>query len=140
MPTKAIRADGMPTIDSLDELAALVKRHGTLHVRRSPGPDADADGVADPASGCELPGLPARPLNPPDWWVRPLEDWLSLQLDGSAGARHWVLTGTDMGVDADCLPLIGHVRPMGWLGDGLLAEAAERRCARLGAGVVTPVG
>lgn len=130
----------MATVSTLTELAALVKRCSTLHVRVSAGPAADHSGPAiDPESGSELPGIAAAPLLAPEWWRRPLEDWLARQLthvwhDGS-GSRPWLLTGTDMGTGPDGEPLLGHVRPMGWLADEVLDEASSRYTSRFGASV-----
>jgi hypothetical protein len=126
----------MPTIAGLKELASLVKRWGTLHLRWSGGPVADAAPAVDPESGLVLPGLPALPLTPPEWWTLPLEDWLARQLstpiDADPSLRPWVLVGTDMGVDADGHPLLGHVRPMGWIGESAIDAAASRRRDRSG--------
>lgn len=122
----------MPTVGSLRELASMVKRCGTLHVRFSEGPDSDQGRTSiDAESGLEMPGLSANPLVAPEWWTRPLEDWLARQLCQYAdlraeGRRPWLLTGTDMGEGPDREPLLGHVRPMGWVDDATLHEAKRR--------------
>ena len=137
MDTKAAPATAMTTLTSLKDLASLVKHRGTLHVRFSDGPEADArNGCVDAESGLPLPGLSAYALSPPEWWKRPLEDWLARQLcqyidlTGEDRRRAWLLTGTEMGEGPDREALLGHVRPSGWIGEELLAEARQHYADR----------
>jgi hypothetical protein len=141
MRTDVPHDTSMETVSSLTDLAALVKRCSTLHIRVSAGPAADhASPAIDPESGLEMPGIAAAPLLAPEWWRRPLEDWLARQLvhvegSGGPGVRPWLLTGTDMGTGPDGEPLLGHVRPVGWLADEVLEEAASRYATRFGTSV-----
>lgn len=125
-------APSMPTVTDMKELASLVKRQGTLHVRFSEGPDEDPHRAStDRESGLEMPGVSAYALSPPEWWKRPLEDWLARQLCQyidltGGGCRPWLLTGTEVGEGPDREALLGHVRPAGWVADEVLLEARER--------------
>lgn len=82
---------------------------------------------------CPLPWLSANKLDPPDWWTRPLLDWLARQVcqylhlaKRSDSYQGWVLTGTMVGRGPDDEPLLGNVEPLAWLGEPLLAEAQAR--------------
>jgi hypothetical protein len=124
----------MVRLQSLAHLADLVRARPGLHVRYSKGPDHDADQRSlDTESGLELPGLSVNPLDPEEWWSRPLEDWLARQL---CQYRHlaeknpqriaWILRGTPAGRGPDCEPLLRDIEPVALLGAGVL-EQAERR-------------
>jgi hypothetical protein len=132
MPTQTAPSPTLPAVGDLKELASLVKHRGTLHVRFSEGPEEDERrGSIDAESGLRMPGLAAYPLSPPEWWKRPLEDWLARQLSQfvdltDSDSRAWLLVGTEMGEGPDREALLGHVRPMGWISDELLAEARSR--------------
>lgn len=132
MPMQAASSTTLPVVSGISELASLVKHRGTIHVRFSEGPDEDArQARVDAESGLQMPGVSAYALSPPEWWKRPLEDWLARQLcqyvDLTAtGRRAWLLTGTEMGEGPDREALLGHIRPVGWIAPELLAEAQER--------------
>lgn len=112
-----------------------IAAHGPgLHVRYSAGPEDDGRrNSVDTESGLELPGLSVNPLDPEDWWTRPLEDWLARQL---SQYRHlaekdpdriaWVLRGEVCGRGPDCEPLLRHVEPVAVLDPSLLDEAEAR--------------
>ncbi|MGV2984627.1 DUF6098 family protein [Microbacterium sp. AGC85] len=127
---------------ALADLAHLVRERSGLHVRYSKGPAHDADQRSlDTESGLELPGLSVNPLDPEDWWTRPLEDWLARQL---CQYRHlaeknperiaWVLRGAPAGRGPDCEPLLRDVEPVAVLGASLLEEAESRYRANFDAG------
>jgi hypothetical protein len=127
---------------SMYELEAALRRFPGLHIRYSEGPAADSDGVStDAESGLELPGLSANPLEPEDWWHRPVGDWLARQLcqykhlcDRNPDRYAWVLTGRMAGRGPDCEPLLANVSPVARLAPELLVEAEERYIARFDAG------
>ncbi|MBO1902408.1 hypothetical protein J4H92_10660 [Leucobacter weissii] len=116
------------------ELETAVRRFPGLHVRHSPGPFVDASGPnVDLESGLELPGLSADPLDPEDWWHRPVADWLARQLRGYRQLADrepdriaWVLTGQFVGRGPDGEPLLANVLPVAGLSDELIAEAEDR--------------
>lgn len=121
-------------IDSMYALEATLRRFPDLHVRYSEGPTTDlSEAARDAESGLELPGLPVEPLQPEQWWHRPVSDWLARQLRRYRRlvAQHperfaWVLTGRLNGRGPDCEPLIGDPVAVARLSPGLLAEAEER--------------
>jgi uncharacterized protein DUF6098 len=122
------------TVDTLAELAAIVREHGEIYLRHSLGPAADAHETSrDYESGLALPGLSAVPLAPPRWWSRPPQDWLARQIRKYArlaergdGRYAWVLTGRVAGFGPDHEPLIAGVRPLARLADAALEEAQRR--------------
>jgi hypothetical protein len=124
----------MLEIDQLQDLVDLVRSRPDLYVRFSDGPDADAhEASVDYETGLHLPGLSANRLNPPDWWTRPLVDWLARQVcqyahlaERSESHRGWVLTGRQTGRGPDDEPLLADVEPLAWLTDRLLSEAEAR--------------
>ena len=121
-------------VQTLSELAELVRGTPGLHVRYSKGPENDAEQKSiDTESGLELPGLSVNPLDPEPWWSRPLEDWLARQL---CQYRHlaeqnperfaWVLRGRETARGPDCEPLLTDVEPVASLGAPALREAERR--------------
>jgi hypothetical protein len=121
-------------IGSLRELADLVGRRPGLYVRWSRGPEHDADERSrDHASGLDLPGLAANPLDPPGWWTLPVEAWVARQvttydhLGTDQDLFAWVLTGriADRGPDNE--PLLVDVHPVARLSNRVVEEAAEAR-------------
>ncbi|MBO9578664.1 MAG: hypothetical protein J7480_07850 [Microbacteriaceae bacterium] len=133
---------GLPSIEDLDGLAALVLERGPCYVRYSagPGPDA-AEQSTDYESGLPLPGLSVNPLHPEAWWTRPLRDWLARQICQYRDLQRedperiaWVLSGRETGRGPDCEPLIADVVPLGRLSAALLDEAAAVYEARFDAG------
>ena len=124
----------MRVLDSLEELADLVSRRTNLFVRFSDGPERDAqEASVDYESDLPLPGLSGNKLDPPDWWTRPVLDWLARQVcqylhlaERSHTHRGWVLTGTLVGRGPDDEPLLADIQPVAWLGETLLAEAQAR--------------
>ncbi|MEQ7127680.1 DUF6098 family protein [Actinopolymorpha sp. B11F2] len=121
----------MVVIDQLQGLVDLVHHRRELYVRFSDGPDADAhEASVDYESGLHLPGLSANRLNPPDWWSRPLTDWLARQVcqyahlaERSESHRGWVLTGRLVDRGPDDEPLLTDVQPVAWLADRVLSQA-----------------
>jgi Family of unknown function (DUF6098) len=121
-------------IGTLDELTDLVASRPGLHVRWSRGPDDDADETSrDHASGLDLPGLAANPLDPPGWWTLPLGDWVARQITtyahlGEDAPDHvaWVLTGRVVDRGPDNEPLVAEVRPVAPLSRAVLDEAEAR--------------
>lgn len=121
-------------ISSLDELTALVASRRGLYVRWSRGPEDDAgERSRDHASGLELPGLAANPLDPPAWWTLPLAGWVARQVTtydhlGEDAADHlaWVLTGRVVDRGPDNEPLLADVQPVAPLSPAVL-DAAEAR-------------
>ncbi|GAA5009782.1 DUF6098 family protein [Actinopolymorpha pittospori] len=125
----------MRVLDNLEELADLVSsQRARLYVRFSDGPEHDIhEASIDYESDLPLPGLSVNKLDPPEWWSRPLQDWLARQVcqylhlaERSQSLRGWVLTGTMVGRGPDDEPLLADVEPFAWLGDLLLAEAQAR--------------
>jgi hypothetical protein len=122
---------GLPSVDSLHDLAALLADRPDVFIRYSKGPDADA---ADPKSrdyeaDVELPGLSVTTLNPEPWWPRPAIDWVArrvckyAELATEDERRPWLLTGRQVGVGPDHEPLVVDVRPLAWIGPRALEEA-----------------
>lgn len=129
------RVDAMTSVDSLAELASMVRRQPGLHVRYSKGPLEDHGSPScDYESGLELPGLSVNPLDPEPWWERPIEDWLARQLcnyahlleESGDDRRAWVLGGRVVGRGPDNEPLIDPPEPVAWVGDATLREARRR--------------
>ena len=122
--------DDLPVLNTLDELCDLAT-DGT-YVRFSKGPEDDADGGSrDYESGLDLPGLSVNPLDPEQWWSRPLQEWLArqicnyvhLQEESDDDRRAWVLTGRVVARGPDNEPLITDYTPVAWLSDTLIKEA-----------------
>jgi len=121
-------------ISNLDELTALIASRPGLHVRWSRGPEQDADQQSrDHATGLDLPGLAANPLDPPGWWRLPLADWVARQVTtydhlGKDAPDHlaWVLTGRIVDRGPDNEPLLADVRPVAPLSGAVLDAAAAR--------------
>ena len=121
-------------IHTLGELVELVGRRRGLYVRWSRGPEDDAhERSCDHASGLELPGLAANPLDPPRWWTLPADAWVARQVTaydhlGRDQPDHiaWVLNGRVVDRGPDNEPLVVDVRPVACLAPTVLAEAAER--------------
>ncbi len=122
---------GVPTVDSLDELAALVSDRPDVFIRHSKGPDADAAAPRshDYEADVELPGLSVTTVNPEPWWPRPAIDWIARrvckysELATEDDRRPWLLTGRRVGVGPDHEPLVVDVRPLAWIGPRALTEA-----------------
>ena len=133
----------LPTIDDLDELAALLEgigRDGNLYVRWSRGPGADlADGQPgqssrDSLTGITLPGLSANPLRVEPWWgdrstrlwiARRLYDYSHLRHLRGADVRPWVLLGEQCGRGPDNEPLVICHRPVAWVSEQALRQSQE---------------
>lgn len=122
----------MHTVESLDELAALVERHPDLYIRWSAGPDADADRTSrDSLTGAPLPGLCANPLAVEGWWgdrslrlwvARRIYDYHHLRQQRGPGVRAWVLQGEETGRGPDNEPLVECHRPVAWVADHVVEE------------------
>ena len=127
---------------TLASLTDVVRSHPGLHVRYSEGPEHDAaQRSIDTESGLELPGLSVNPLDPEQWWTRPLEDWLSRQLcqyshlaEKNPDRYAWILRGTHVGRGPDCEPLIRDVHAVATLDDELISEAHAHYRTRFDAG------
>jgi hypothetical protein len=125
----------MPTVETLDELAELVRQHPGMFVRWSRGPAADAEGKSsDDLTGEPLPGLSANPLAVEPWWGgRPLRLWIARRLfdyshlkhEKGPGVRPWVLEGRELGRGPDNEPLVGCDRPVAWIGERVISEAVR---------------
>ncbi|MBW3626838.1 MAG: hypothetical protein KY412_04435 [Actinobacteria bacterium] len=131
-PGEDSAGDGLPCLRRLDELVGLVRARPGLFVRYSKGPDDDRRQRSfDYESGLELPGLSTNPLDPEEWWSRPLEDWLSRRLcqyahlaDQEGNDRQaWVLEGTVVGHGPDNEPLVELERPVALISNDVVAEA-----------------
>lgn len=124
---------GLPVVEDLDRLEALVRERPGLYLRYSRGPEADRDRPSrDYESGLPLPGLSVTVLSPERWWTRPLRDWLARQVckythlaEADDRRRGWVLEGREVGRGPDSEPLVGDVRPVAWLGERAVAQARE---------------
>ncbi|MFO7249488.1 MAG: DUF6098 family protein [Actinomycetes bacterium] len=124
---------GLPVVEDLDRLEALVRARPGLYLRYSRGPEADAGRPStDYESGLPLPGLSVTVLSPERWWTRPLRDWLARQVckythlaEADDRRRGWVLEGREVGRGPDSEPLVGDVRPVAWLGERAVAQARE---------------
>lgn len=124
----------MRSIEKLSDLTELVSGRKDLYLRHSGGPESDADGASrDYESGLELPGLSVVPLEAPQWWSRPLEDWIARQIRKYAhlaeqgdGRYAWILAGEPCDFGPDHEPLIADFEPVAALSDDLLKEAQER--------------
>ena len=117
-----------------EDLAAvvdLVQRHGTLFLRYSKGPDADArePRSLDYESGVELPGLSVTTIQPEDWWPRPAEDWVArrickyAELGEEEDRFPWLLTGQVVGYGPDHEPLVQDVQPLARISARALDQA-----------------
>jgi hypothetical protein len=125
----------MRTVETLDQLTELVRRHPGLFVRWSRGPAADAAGASsDDLTGEPLPGLSANPLAVEPWWDdRPLRLWVARRLfdyshlkhDKGPDVRPWVLQGRELGRGPDNEPLVGCDRPVAWIADQVIKEAVR---------------
>ncbi|MGO1537837.1 MAG: DUF6098 family protein [Leucobacter sp.] len=121
-------------VHSLYEFESLTRRYPQLHFRYSGGPSEDAQRPnIDVESGLHLPGLAVHPLQPEEWWHRPVSDWLVRQLyhhgrsqKGNLASYAWTLTGRSVGRGANCEPLLSNVLPVARLSDHLLEEAQAR--------------
>lgn len=120
----------------LSEIEEILASEPGLYVRFSDGFAADLEcGSLDQETGLQLPGLPARPLDPESWWTRPVRDWVARQLalyrgggagrGGGSGDKRfgWLLRGTVAGRGPDGEPLIADVEVIGRLAECLLDEA-----------------
>ena len=125
---------GLRPIESLEDLAELVRGEPELYLRFSSRSDPECDGPSvDAESGLEMPGVSANPLTPEPWWTRPLPDWLARQVcnyvhlkEHEERRQAWVLRGEVVGRGPDNEPLLGHVEPIALLTDELLYEAKQR--------------
>ena len=125
----------MPTVETLDELTELARRHPGMFVRWSRGPGADAAGKSlDDLTGEPLPGLSANPLGVEPWWGdRPLRLWIARRLfdyshlkhEKGPGVRPWLLDGREVARGPDNEPLVDCDRPVAWIDDRVISEAAR---------------
>src|SRR5687767_1580414 len=121
----------IPVVDSLEHLCDLVAEDA--FVRYSKGPDDDRRSDSrDYESGLDLPGLSVNPIQPEDWWTRPLEEYLARQICNYAHIqdqaddqrRAWILTGDVVSRGPDNEPLVGRdFTPVAWLSDTVIDEA-----------------
>jgi len=127
----------MRTIDSLDELAALMEgRRPDLYIRWSRGPEVDLDRQAsrDELTNVELPGLSANALAVEPWWgdrsrrlwvARRLYDYRHLRVRRGPGVRPWVFVGDELARGPDNEPLVRCLEPVAWIADAVVDEAVE---------------
>lgn len=125
---------GMPQVTTLDELTQLARRHPRLFVRWSRGPDVDSGVSSDELTGIPLTGLSANPLAVEPWWGgRPLRLWIARRLYDYSHLRHekgpdvrpWILEGRELGRGPDNEPLVDCERPVAWLADHVIRDAAR---------------
>lgn len=124
---------GIPTLETIDELADLVAERPALFIRWSRGPETDASASSkDDLTGARLPGLSANPLKVEEWWGRrPLRVWVArrlhdyshLERQKGPGVRPWVLEGEERGRGPDNEPIVYCRRAVAWIADSVLAEA-----------------
>lgn len=118
-------------IDRLDRLTDFARPGSGVFLRYSRGPDADQhEASRDYESGLALPGLSVVPLTPPDWWRRPVPDWLARQVckyarlaEGELDRYAWLLTGRVVGRGPDDEPLLADPHPLAILSDALVEQA-----------------
>jgi hypothetical protein len=121
---------GLPTVEDLAAIVALVERHQPLFLRYSKGPASDAETgrSRDYESGLDLPGLSVTVVSPEPWWTRPQEEWVARrickydELDDQERFP-WLLTGQQVGFGPDHEPLLQAVDPVARVGTGALHEA-----------------
>lgn len=125
--------DGLPVLDSLDDVLEAVIEHPGLLVRYSMGPASDAeDGPSrDYEADVDLPGWSATTLEPEPWWPRPSADWVARRLCkydelDEPDRFPWLLTGRVVGEGPDHEPLVTDIEPVAWVGRNALAEARRR--------------
>ena len=126
---------GMLTVETLEELTELARRHARLFVRWSRGPAADVTGTSsDDLTGVPLPGLSANPLVVEPWWGdRPLRLWIARRLydyshlkhEKAPGVRPWVLEGCELGRGPDNEPLVRCDRPVAWIAERVISQAVQ---------------
>ncbi|MCQ4041424.1 DUF6098 family protein [Streptantibioticus rubrisoli] len=130
------RGEPLATLMSLDDVADLVQRSQGLYVRWSHDPRADVrqEESVDGLSGVRLPGLSVNALDLEPWWAghsvrlwvaRRLHDYSHLPREQGPGVRPWVLHGEEVGRGPDNEPLVRDARPIAWIDDRVIAEAAE---------------
>ena len=128
--TSASSDEDLPVVRTLDQLCDLVGPEA--FVRYSKGPQDDRDSTSrDYESGLDLPGLSVNPLQPEDWWTRPLKEWLARQIcnyvhiaeESGDERRAWVLTGRVTSRGPDNEPLVDDYQPTAWLADDAIEEA-----------------
>jgi hypothetical protein len=126
--------DDLPVVETVDDLADLVRRAGTdLYVRWSKGPADDRDSQSrDDLTGIELPGLSASALAVEDWWRdRSLALWIARRLYDyrhlreRRDARAWLFRGVEVGRGPDNEPLVRCEEPLSWIGEAAVAEAEQ---------------
>ena len=129
-PSPTPDADDLPVVKTLDDLCDLVE--ADVFVRFSKGPEDDHDTTSrDYESGLDLPGLSVNPLQPEDWWTRPVEEWLARQIcnyvhiveESDDERRAWVLRGRVASRGPDNEPLVDDYEPVAWLSDEVLKQA-----------------
>ncbi|NJQ00351.1 DUF6098 family protein [Streptomyces zingiberis] len=135
----------LPTYTALHQLVELVQRGDPVFVRWSRGPLTDLrhrPASQDSLTGVLLPGLSASPLRVEEWWrdrparlwvARRLYDYSHLREDKGPGVHPWVLTGIERGRGPDNEPLVAQVRPVAWIGAGVIAEAEGEVARQRGA-------
>ncbi len=133
-------------VRNLEQLADVVAAHAEIYLRHSRGPKADMGQTSrDYESGLELPGLSVVPLSPPEWWTRPVADWLARQVckyahvaASDAGKYAWILTGQVAGMGPDHEPLVACPRPLATLSDTLIQQAQQHYHERFDVGLDSP--
>lgn len=133
---------GLPTVDSFDDLVALVDSSPGMYLRYSPGPEQDAkDGPSrDYESGQEMPGWSVTTIDPEPWWTRPAADWIARRVCkyGELGEESdrfpWLLRGRRVGSGPDHEPLVDSIAPVARLAEEVVVEARQRYESRLDAG------
>ncbi|WP_053386542.1 DUF6098 family protein [Leucobacter japonicus] len=119
------------SIDSLYEVESLLRRHPQLHVIAAHEPSLSGLVNIDAESGLALPGVPTHPLQPEEWWYRPVGDWLARQITHLAAAPFdadalWLVSGRVVGRGPDGAPLLADAATIGVLGEAAIEEAGDR--------------
>ncbi|MEV5510834.1 DUF6098 family protein [Streptomyces orinoci] len=128
--------DDLPTLRSLDELAAWMTRARHLYVRwsRGPGADLSASSSTDELTGTAMPGLSANCLDVESWWEnRPVRLWAARRLYDYShlprlrgeGVRPWLLRGHEAARGPDNEPLVCDVEPLAWISQEVIDEATR---------------
>jgi hypothetical protein len=131
-------------LDRLGQLVELLEGSEQLYVRFGKDPKTERGGSIDYESGLRMPGLSANRLRPPDWWTRPLEDWLARQicqyvhlLERSSEHQGWIVHGDVVGHGPDDEPLLCDVEVVGRVDRALLDEAKRTYRRRFDQGRVS---
>ena len=124
---------GLPVLDDLESVVALVRQRPSLFLRYSEGPAADIGTVSrDYEADVDLPGLSVTTIAPESWWPLPTEDWIARrlckydELGQESGRFPWLLSGRRVATGPDHEPIIELHEPVAVVGDGAMRQARQR--------------